>query len=99
MDAPIHVREKPVRRPVVTMMRQTFDQHGLAGKPMFETEGGRGNGTPMDAETQTAWLARRYLLQAGLRSTQNLQMAAWFTWGDPATFHGGTIETDAGAPT
>ena len=24
---------------------------------------------------------------------------AWFTWGDPATFHWGTIETDAGVPT
>jgi hypothetical protein len=80
------------------MMRQTFDQHGLAGKPMFDTEGGWGNGTPMDAGTQAAWIARWYLLQAGLRSTLNLQTAAWFTWGDPATFHWGTIETDAGAP-
>ena len=65
---------------------------------MFDTEGGWGNGTQMDAETQSAWLARWYLLQAGLRSTLNLQMAAWFTWCDPATFHWGTIETDAGAP-
>jgi phospholipase C len=82
-----------------TLMRQVFDQHGLAGKPMFDTEGSWGNGTVTDPDTQAAWLARWYLLQVGLRSTDNLQMAAWFTWGDPSTFHWGTIETDAGAPT
>ena len=82
-----------------TMMRQTFDHHGLTGKPMFDTEGGWGNGTVTDPGIQTAWLAQWYLLQAGLRSSDNLQMAAWFTWGDPATFHWGTIETDARAPT
>jgi hypothetical protein len=81
------------------MMRQAFDQHGLAGKPMFDTEGSWGNGTLTDPDIQAAWLARWYFLQAGLRSTENLQMAAWFTWGDPATFHWGTIETTAGAPT
>ena len=81
------------------MMRQVFDQHGLAGKPMFDTEGSWGDGTVTDPDTQAAWLARWYLLQAGLRSNDNLQMAAWFTWGDPATFHWGTIETDSGAPT
>lgn len=82
-----------------TMMRQTFDQHGLTGKPMFDTEGGWGNGTVTDPDTQTAWLAQWYLLQAGLRASENLQMAAWFTWGDPTTFHWGTIETNAQAPT
>jgi hypothetical protein len=70
-----------------TMMRQVFDLHGLAGKPMFDTEGSWGDGTVTDPDTQAAWLARWYLLQAGLRSSDNLQMAAWFTWGDPATFH------------
>ncbi len=82
-----------------TLMRQVFDQHGLAGKPMFDTEGSWGNGTVTDPDTQTAWLARWYLLQAGLRSSENLQMAAWFTWGDPTTFHWGTIETAASVPT
>jgi hypothetical protein len=82
-----------------TLMRQTFDQHGLAGKPMFDTEGSWGDGTVTDPDTQAAWLARWYLLQGGLRSTDNLQLVAWFTWGDPATFHWGTIETDAGVPT
>jgi polysaccharide biosynthesis protein PslG len=82
-----------------TMMRQVFDQHGLAGKPIFDTEGSWGDGTVTDPDTQAAWLARWYLLQASLRSTDNLQMAAWFTWGDPAIFHWGTIETNDGMPT
>ncbi|MGA9100127.1 MAG: hypothetical protein WB392_14480 [Methanotrichaceae archaeon] len=81
------------------MMRQVFDQHGLAGKPMFDTEGSWGDGTVTDPDTQASWLAQWYLLQAGLRSRDNLQIAAWFTWGDPATFHWGTIETNAGEPT
>jgi len=80
------------------MMRQTFDQHGLTSKPMFDTEGSWGNGTITDPDTQAAWIAQWYLLQAGLRSTDNLQLAAWFTWADPSTFHWGTIETDSGAP-
>ncbi|MGB8646532.1 MAG: hypothetical protein WCF84_14935 [Anaerolineae bacterium] len=80
-------------------MRQVFDQHGLAGKPMLDTEGSWGNGTLTDADTQTAWLTHWYLLQAGLHYSDNLQMVAWFTWGDPSTFHWGTIETTAGAPT
>jgi polysaccharide biosynthesis protein PslG len=79
-------------------MRQVFDQHGLAGKPLFDTEGSWGDGTETDADTQAAWIAQWYLLQAGLRSTDNLQMAAWFTWGDPASFKWGTIETVAKAP-
>ena len=82
-------------------MRQVFNQHGLSGKPMFDTEGSWGylTVTDADADTQTAWLARWYLLQAGLYATDNLQMAAWFTWGHPTTFHWGTIETAAGEPT
>jgi hypothetical protein len=81
------------------MMRQTFDQHGLAGKPMFDTEGSWGNGTITDPDTQAAWISQWYLLQASLRSSDNLQLAAWFTWGNPSTFHWGTIETDSGTPT
>jgi hypothetical protein len=79
-------------------MRQVFNQHGLAGKPMFDTEGSWGDGTITDADTQAAWLARWYLLQAGLRSTDNLQMAIWFTWGDPTSFKWGTIETVSKQP-
>jgi hypothetical protein len=84
-----------------TMLRQVFDAHGLAGKPMFETEGSWGNGNVTDPDTQTAWLARYYLLQAGLRSTLNLQMVAWFAWGwaPGSSEQWGTIEDDARAPT
>ena len=80
-------------------LRQTFDAHGLTGKPMLDTEGSWGNATVTDPATQVAWLARWYLLQAGLRTADNLQTAAWFAWGSPETFHWGTIETPAGAPT
>lgn len=81
------------------MMRQVFDQHGLAGKPMFDTEGGWGNGTLTDPDTQTEWLARWYLLQAGLSLADNLQMAEWFTWGASISFDWGNIETNGREPT
>ena len=57
-------------------MRAVFDQYGLAGKPMFQTEGSWGKGNVTDPDTQTAWVARSMLLQAGLRSTLNLQLGA-----------------------
>ena len=66
-----------------TQMRAVFDQNGLAGKPMYQTEGSWGNNSVTDPDTQVAWLARFYLLQAGLRSTLNLQMNAWFNVGAP----------------
>jgi uncharacterized protein (TIGR03437 family) len=82
-----------------TQMRAVFDQNGLAGKPMFQTEGSWGDDTVTDADTQVAWVARFNLLQAGLRSTLNLQMNAWFTWGDGGNFGWGTIESTSLAPT
>lgn len=81
-----------------TQMRAVFDQNGLAGKPMYQTEGSWGNGNVTDPATQVAWLARFNLLQAGLRSTLNLQMAAWFTW-SPQAFGWGTITTPSLEPT
>ncbi|MGO9261650.1 MAG: hypothetical protein ACLQU1_35900 [Bryobacteraceae bacterium] len=80
-----------------TQMRAVFDQNGLAGKPMYQTEGSWGNGNITDPDTQVAWLARWNLLWAGMRSTVNLPMAAWFSWGPSETW--GTIETPAGQPT
>ena len=55
-----------------TQMRAVFDQNGLAGKPMFQTEGSWGNQTVTDPDTQIAWVTRYTLLQAGLRSTLSL---------------------------
>lgn len=81
------------------VIRQVFDGHGLAGKPMFDTEGGWGLGNVTDPDLQAAWLARFYLLQAGLHSSDNLQFAAWFTWAANESFNWGTIETATGAAT
>lgn len=81
-----------------TQMRAVFDQNGLLGKPMFQTEGSWGDNTITDANTQIAWITRYTLLQAGLRSTLNLQMAAWFTWNTPA-FGWGDIQDASGNPT
>jgi hypothetical protein len=80
------------------MLRQVFDQHGLAGKPMLDTEGSWGEGNVTDPDTQAAWLARWYLLQSGLRSTNNLQMVIWFAW-DDTSFNWGSIEDASGEPT
>jgi uncharacterized protein (TIGR03437 family) len=83
----------------VSEMRAVFDQNGLAGKPMFQTEGSWGNQTIIDLDTQIAWLARWNLLHAGLRASMNLQMNAWFTWGGGTTFGWGDIEGASLEPT
>ena len=81
-----------------TQMRAVFNQYGLAGKPMYQTEGSWGDNTVTDPNTQTAWITRYTLLQAGLRASVNLQLAAWFTWAPPA-FGWGIIEDSSGNPT
>lgn len=79
-------------------MRAVFDQYGLAGKPMLQTEGSWGDGAVTDSGTQAAWLARYILLQAGLRASFNLQMAAWFAWAGPSVGWG-TITNSSMQPT
>ncbi len=81
-----------------TQMRAVFDQNGLAGKPMYQTEGSWGNNTVTDPATQVAWIARYTLLEAGMRSATNLRLADWFTWAPPA-FGWGDIEDASGNPT
>ena len=81
-----------------TQMRAVFDQYGLPGRPMYQTEGSWGNNTVTDSNTQIAWITRYTLLQAGLRATLNLQLAAWFAWAPPA-FGWGSIEDASGNPT
>jgi hypothetical protein len=81
-----------------TQMREVFDQNGLSGKPMLQTEGSWGNSTVTDSDTQVAWVARYNLLQAGLRSTLNLQLAGWFTWAMPG-FGWGDIADSSLNPT
>lgn len=79
-------------------MRSVFDSHGLAGVPMYNTEGSWGNGNVTDPDLQAAWLARWYLLQAGIAASTNLQTAHWYTWGGGAAQTWGGIENDDGTP-
>lgn len=76
-------------------MRAVYDANGLAGKPMFQTEGSWGNANVTDPDQQVAWLSRYFLLQAGMRSALNFQMASWFAWDGPDGW--GTIETSPGS--
>ncbi len=63
-------------------MRAVFDANGLAGKPMFDTEGSWGDNNVTDPDAQAAWLARWYLLQAG----NNVQRVYWYAWGGGRAF-------------
>ena len=81
----------------VTAMRAVFDTCGLLGKPMFQTEGSWGDSNVTAPDTMVAWIARFELLQAGLRSSTNLQLASWFAWANPS-FGWGNIETRGGLP-
>src|SRR4029077_5353380 len=74
-----------------TQMRAVFDANGLAGLPMFDTEGSWGLLNETDPDTERAWLARGLLLQVGLRSTLNQQLASWFAWAPPS-FGWGNLE-------
>jgi len=50
----------------ISLMRGVFDAHGLAGKPMYATEGGFNKTSNLpDVQEEIAYLARWYLLQAG----------------------------------
>ncbi len=62
-------------------MRAVFDANGMAGRPMFDTEGSWGIGTNLDPALQPQWLARWYLLQASSYATDDLQRVYWFAWG------------------
>ncbi len=76
--------------------RALYDAHGLAGKPILVTEGSWGNNNVTDPDTQTAWLARWYVLQASLASQDNVQSVHWFAWGGGTW---GNIETVSKTPT
>lgn len=80
-----------------TAMRAAFDQNGLAGKPMFDTEGSWGlTSNVTDADTQTAWLARWLILQACYYP--KIAQVSWYSWGyaaDPTSLWG-DIESSPG---
>jgi hypothetical protein len=80
--------------------RSALDQNGLAGKPMFDTEGSWGKANITDPDQQAAWLARWYILQA----SAGVSAVYWFTWGDSnlppdPTQQWGLISNPDGTPT
>ncbi|HTG58475.1 MAG TPA: hypothetical protein VMG63_03575 [Terriglobia bacterium] len=86
----------------VRKYRRVFDENGLAGKPMYNTEGSWGVDPITDPDMQTAWLARYYLLQASVAVENNLQLISWYCWGCPRPEgkpNWGTIQSETGALT
>jgi len=75
--------------------RQVFDQNGLSGKPMLDTEGSWGvNGNVPGPNEQVAWVARWFILQAG--DYPNITQASWYAWGYPSD--SGQLESSTGTP-
>lgn len=79
--------------------RQILDNNGLRGAPLFNTEGGWGVLLPQGEDNQAAFVARWYILQAGLFATDNLQSASWYAWGHPDKNNWGAIERSDRTPT
>jgi hypothetical protein len=82
-------------------MRAVFDAHGMAGKPMLQTEGGWGNGSVTNSDTQVTWIGQWLLLQAGLARPLNMLSTSWFAWaGYPYApdFQWGRIQVDSQTP-
>jgi hypothetical protein len=79
--------------------RSLFDQYGLKGKPMLDTEGSWGNATISDPDVQASFLARWYLIQAGYHEKANLRQACWYAWGFKAGDTWGVITNPDDTPT
>jgi hypothetical protein len=78
-----------------TGFRQVFDQNGLSGKPMLDTEGSWGDNSNLpDPNQEAAWVARWLILQAGYYP--NITQASWYAWGYPAG--SGELESGTGTP-
>jgi hypothetical protein len=61
----------------IDTMRAIMEQGGMAGKPLWATEGGWGtNGEMTDADAQAAYVARWLILQA----SAGVQRAYWYMW-------------------
>lgn len=75
-----------------TGFRKVFDENGLKGKPMLNTEGSWGKNTNLpQSNQQQAWLARWYILQAS--HYPDITQAAWYAWGYPS--EAGQVQSDA----
>jgi hypothetical protein len=72
----------------ISALRSVFDQGGMAGKPLWATEGGWGtNGELLDPDAEAAYVARWLILQA----SAGVQRAYWYMWeyaGDPRGWGG-----------
>lgn len=79
---------------LVSAMRQVFDANGLAGKPMFDTEGSWGDCTLADSNSQVEWLARWYILQAAA----GVNRVYWYSWARPSEGWGPLLGS-SGKPT
>jgi hypothetical protein len=63
----------------IEAMRSVFDHSGLAGKPIYVTEGGWRTDTELaDRDQQAAYLSRWYILLA----SEGISRAYWHAWDD-----------------
>jgi len=83
---------------MVRMLRQVADDNGLSQLPIYNTEGSWGTFTVRDPDSQMAWIAQYYIIQAGMYNQYKLQQVSWFTWGRGSQQPWGTIETDNHEP-
>jgi hypothetical protein len=61
----------------IDTLRSIMEQNGMAGKPLWATEGGWGtNGEMTDPDAQAAYVARWLILQA----SAGVQRAYWYMW-------------------
>ena len=61
----------------IATLRALMNQNGMAGKPLWATEGGWGtNGEMRDPDAQAAYVARWLILQA----SAGVQRAYWYMW-------------------
>ena len=61
----------------IDTMRSLMEHHGMAGRPLWATEGGWGtNGEMPDPDAQAAYVARWLILQA----SAGVQRAYWYMW-------------------
>jgi len=75
----------------VKSFRQVFDENGLTGKPMLNTEGSWGKNTLLpNPDEQAEWVARWFVLQAN--SYPALTQAAWYAWAWPS--EAGQLQAD-----
>lgn len=79
----------------IATLRSVMEQGGMAGKPLWATEGGWGtNGEMSDPDAQAAYLARWLILQA----SAGVARAYWYMWdmGSNPQAWGGLWDASAG---